>query len=132
MGTVTHEFIASLPAAQKWGAMGFGAVIGWFAYFINRYRKDVVIGDLATVIAAVGGAAILALFPAKTDLFGFYGIGLAVGFFAYFAMLLIFVGISKEFGLNWFLDGRRTKIPDTQEGPGPDPNRGMGGGTPVI
>jgi hypothetical protein len=33
--------------ALKAGAFAFGAVIGWNTYFINRYGKDVVIGDLA-------------------------------------------------------------------------------------
>jgi len=27
--------------------MGFGAIVGWTAHFINRYRKDILIGDLA-------------------------------------------------------------------------------------
>jgi hypothetical protein len=95
---------------QLLGAGGFGAIIGWYVYYINRYRKgDVQLGDLATVIGILGGGAILALFPAKSDLFGAYGIGLFVGFFAYFVVLLIMVRISPNFDVNWFLDGRRKK-----------------------
>jgi hypothetical protein len=95
---------------QLLGAGGFGAIIGWYVYYINRYRKgDVQLGDLATVIGVLGGGAVLALFPAKSDLFGAYGIGLFVGFFAYFLALLIMVGISPNFDVDWFLDGRRIR-----------------------
>ena len=76
-----------LATLQVWGAGGFGAVIGWYLYFINRYRKgDVQIGDITTVIGAIGGGAVTALFdPHKTgDLFSAYGLGLAIGFFTYF------------------------------------------------
>lgn len=93
---------------QLLGAGGFGALLGWFLYFTNRYRSgEVQLTDLVTVIGALGGAAILTLFPAKTDLFGAYGIGLFCGFFGYFATLLILVWISPSFDREWFLDGRR-------------------------
>jgi hypothetical protein len=100
---------------QLVGAGCFGVLLGWYVYFINRYRKgDVQLGDLATVIGVLGGAAVLALFPARTDLFGAYGIGLAIGFFGYFCVLIILVAISmstsKNFNFEWFLDGRR-KVP---------------------
>ncbi|MHB8066930.1 MAG: hypothetical protein ACYDIC_03405 [Desulfobaccales bacterium] len=97
---------------QLLGAGGFGAIIGWYVYYINRYRKgDVQLSDLVTVIGTVGGGAVLTLFPAKTDLFGAYGIGLTLGFFGYFIVLLILVAGSKNFEMDWFLDGRR-KLPD--------------------
>jgi len=103
----------SLQAAstlQLWGAGAFGGIIGWYVYYINRYRKgDVQLSDLVTLIGVLGGGAILALFPARTDLFGAYGIGLAVGFFLYFLVLIFLVGISKNFDVDWFLDGRRKK-----------------------
>src|SRR5438067_12407957 len=60
LAATTHLF------ALEIGSFSFGAVLGWNAYFINRYRKDVVIGDLAAVVSAIGGSAILALFKAKT------------------------------------------------------------------
>jgi hypothetical protein len=91
--------------ALEIGAFSFGAVLGWNAYFINRYRKDVVIGDLAAVVSAIGGSAILALFDAKTVLFAYYAIGLGVGFFGYFIVLIILVIISKKYGLDWLLSG---------------------------
>jgi hypothetical protein len=97
---------------QDWGAAAFGAVIGWYLYFINRYRKaDVQIGDLTTVIGAIGGGAVLAIFK-QPDLFGSYGAGLAAGFFGYFLVLIFLVGHSKTFTSDWFLDGRRPNPPE--------------------
>ncbi|WP_083587301.1 hypothetical protein [Agrococcus sp. Marseille-P2731] len=113
---------SSATGWQLGGAFAFGAVIGWFIYFLNRYRKEVVLGDLTTVVSAVGGAAVLVLFPAGTDLFGAYGIGLAAGFFGYLALLVVLVMLSDEFDLNYLIDGRRK---DPQSGSGlPDTGRG--------
>lgn len=113
---------------QKLGAGGFGAMIGWYVYYINRHRKtDVALSDLVSVIGVIGGGAVVALFPAQTDLFGAYGIGLASGFFAYFFILVVLVSSSKNFGADWFLDGRRKKlatdeyIPSTAEVAGQQP-----------
>ena len=106
---------------QLAGAFAFGAVVGWYLYYINRHRKeDVKLGDLVTVIGAVSGAAVLALFPAGTDLFAAYGVGLALGFFLYFVVLCLLVRKSANFDADWFLDGRR-KLPtkeQTTEGAG--------------
>ena len=100
---------------QLWGAAGFGAIIGWYVYYINRYRKgDVQVSDIVTLMGAIGGAAVTALFEAKTNLFGAYGIGLFAGFFGYFLVLIIMVGVSKNFDVDFFLDGRRKKVdPDS-------------------
>jgi hypothetical protein len=98
---------------QMLGAMGFGAVIGWYLYFINRYRKgDVQLGDLTTVIGAIGGAGVLSLFDKTSEAFGAYGIGLAIGFFGYLLFLLVLVTLSRTFTSDWFLDGRRPSPPD--------------------
>ncbi len=95
---------------QLLGAGGFGVVIGWYLYYVNRYRKaEVKLNDLVTLIGALGGGAVLALFPARTDLFGAYGIGLFLGFFGYFLILILLVISSKNFDFDWFLDGRRKK-----------------------
>jgi hypothetical protein len=102
----------SLPASmlQVLGAGSFGAVIGWYLYYINRYRKaEVKLGDLVTLLGTLGGGAVLALFPARTDLFGAYGIGLFIGFFGYFLTLILLVRISPNFDTDWFLDGRRKR-----------------------
>ncbi len=98
----------SASLIQLFGAGGFGAIIGWYVYYINRYRKgDVQLSDLVTLVGVLGGGSILALFPARTDLFGAYGIGLFLGFFGYFVILAIWVRISPNFDVDWFLDGRR-------------------------
>lgn len=93
---------------QLWGSGCFGAILGWYLYFINRYRTgEVGFGDLTTIIGIIGGVGVLALFPAGTDLFGSYGIGLAIGFFGYYFMLAGLVSMSKNFDVDFFLDGRR-------------------------
>jgi hypothetical protein len=102
--------IETTTSIQLWGAGGFGAIIGWYVYYINRYRtRDVQLSDLVTLIGILGGGAILALFPARSQLFGAYGIGLFIGFFGYFLILLLLVTVSRNFGVDWFLDGRRKK-----------------------
>lgn len=68
---------------QTVGAICFGLVVGWITYRTVRRSKTNGLSDIATVIGAVGGAAIMTLFPSGTGMFGAYCIGLAVGFFAY-------------------------------------------------
>jgi len=93
---------------QLIGAGCFGAILGWYLYYINRYRAGPVdFGDIITILGAVGGASVLALFPSGTDMFGAYGIGLAVGFFGYYLILLGMVTRSQNFDADYFLDGRR-------------------------
>lgn len=106
---------ATASTIQLLGAGGFGAIIGWYVYYINRYRKgDVQLSDIVTMIGILGGGTVLTLFPERSDLFGAYGIGLAAGFFSYFLILWGFVGTSRNFTVDWFLDGRR-KIPADDE-----------------
>jgi len=96
------------------GAAAFGALIGWYVYYINRYRKsDVQFSDLTTVIGILGGAVVLSLFPSETSLFGAYGIGLFVGFFGYFASLLLLIRSSDNFNADFLLDGRRRELVGT-------------------
>lgn len=95
---------------MPWGAFSFGVVVGWFTYFVNRHRsEDVSLADVATLIGALGGASVLALFPADTTLFGAYGIGLGAGFFVYFILLVIIIICQRNNGwtFEWFLDGRK-------------------------
>lgn len=109
----------SASIIQLLGAGGFGAIIGWYVYFINRYRRgDVQLSDLVTLVGVLGGGAVMAIFPQRTDLFGAYGIGLFVGFFAYFITLIILVAASANFTADWFLDGRRRRPDDNWYIPG--------------
>ncbi|MGE7384315.1 hypothetical protein ACQKM2_02260 [Streptomyces sp. NPDC004126] len=73
-----------------WGAGAFGAVIGWISYrTLRRAANAPRITDLITVIAALGGGAVINTQFAEPDLFACYGIGLFAGFFGYFAVGLL-------------------------------------------
>lgn len=65
------------------GAFCFGIVIGWVTYRTLRRSPTTGLSDIATVIGAVGGATVTALFSHETGDFGAYCIGLIIGFFAY-------------------------------------------------
>lgn len=74
------------------GAFCFGLVIGWVTYRTLRHREgNASISDIASVIAAVGGAAVVSLFR-EPVVFGLYAIGLAVGFFLYLIVALVLEG----------------------------------------
>ncbi|TAH39727.1 MAG: hypothetical protein EYC70_02760 [Planctomycetota bacterium] len=74
------------------GAGAFGAVIGWYTYYSMRRFKEYTVLDLATLVGALGGAGITALFgESKSLLFGCYAIGLALGFFGYVLVMLCVV-----------------------------------------
>lgn len=77
-------------------------MVGWISYrTLRRKEGAAALSDIATVIGAVGGAAVTALF--KSDiLFGLYSIGLAIGFFAYFIVSLKVSG--KKEASQWMGD----------------------------
>ena len=65
------------------GALCFGIIVGWVTYrTLRRTGETVAISNIASVIAAVGGGAVTAVFKTP-DIFAWYCIGLFVGFFAY-------------------------------------------------
>lgn len=75
------------------GAFLFGLVIGWVAYrTLRRSNETVAISDIATVIGAVGGAVVTGLFDSP-EIFGWYCIGLAAGFFIY---LILAVSLLRD------------------------------------
>jgi hypothetical protein len=81
------------------GALCFGLVIGWITYrTLRRKEGSTALSDISTVIAAVGGAAVTALFKSET-IFSMYSIGLAIGFFLYFIVSLFVSG--KESAGKW-------------------------------
>lgn len=111
------------------GAGSFGVIIGWFVYYINRHRTDAVrFHDIAGLIGAVGGGAVLALFPAGSEMFGAYGIGLFIGFFGYFLVLAVLVQRSSNFDRDYFIDGRRTEPLPSQKIPAGSGHGAMGTG----
>ncbi len=125
----------NVSTLQLFGAGGFGAIIGWYVYYINRYRKsEVQLNDLAALLGIIGGGAILTLFKTGTDLFGAYGVGLFIGFFGYFVTLIGLVKSSNgNFTPDWFLDGRRKQVAPGYYIPGdvmPTSNA-MGAGLPA-
>lgn len=68
------------------GSLCFGLVVGWITYRTLRKTKEAVsLSNIATVIGAVGGAAVTGLFGDK-QVFATYAIGLAVGFFLYLVL----------------------------------------------
>ena len=115
-----------MTTLPQWGAFAFGVVVGWFTYFVNRHRTDAIsLADVASIIGALGGGAILGLFPAKSALFGAYGVGLAIGFFGYFVLLVVMVLGQRSHGwtFEWFLDGRK---------PGPDAGQVVSADRPML
>ena len=116
MNALAADVAAEATGLQLVGAGAFGAVLGWFVYFVNRHRtEDVRLADVASLLGVVGGAAVLALFPAGTDLFAAYGIGLAAGFFGYFLILVVLVWRSDTFGVDWLLAGRAPRLRNDEE-----------------
>lgn len=74
------------------GALCFGLVIGWIVYRTLRRREGAaMLSDIASVIGAVGGAAVTTMFD-NDQLFGWYSIGLVVGFAGYFIVGLVLAG----------------------------------------
>ncbi len=73
-------FIAGL------GAVFFGLTIGWIAYRILRQQFGAPwISDLIALLGIIAGATSLALFRDGV-IFGWYAVGLFIGFFGYFAV----------------------------------------------
>ena len=65
------------------GSLCFGLVIGWITYrTLRRTDEAVALSNIATVIGAVGGAAVTGIFKNEM-VFATYCIGLAIGFFLY-------------------------------------------------
>ncbi|HEV8262305.1 MAG TPA: hypothetical protein VGQ19_16330 [Burkholderiales bacterium] len=65
------------------GAVCFGFVVGWVTYrTLRRQGETVALSNIASVIGAIGGAAVTGLFNTP-QLFGWYSIGLFLGFFLY-------------------------------------------------
>ncbi|MEU0401082.1 hypothetical protein ABZ318_12665 [Streptomyces sp. NPDC006197] len=104
-----------------WGAGAFGAVIGWIAYRTLRRAADgSKIADLVTVIAALGGGAVVNNQFAEPDLFAMYGIGLFAGFFGYFVVGLL---VDRSEAKAKAKAGLRAEVPAQAEAPDTAPVR---------
>jgi len=67
---------------EMFGAGCFGVVIGYVAWHVFRGGETSFdVKQLGAFVAALLGAAVLAVFPAGTTLFAAYSAGLALGFF---------------------------------------------------
>ncbi|HEX6173339.1 MAG TPA: hypothetical protein VF089_04940 [Candidatus Binatia bacterium] len=74
------------------GSACFGFVIGWITLrTLRRKEGAAALSDIATVIGAVGGAGVTALFKSES-LFAGYSMGLFIGFVAYLIVGLIIGG----------------------------------------
>ena len=83
-----------MDASLAYGSIGFGMVIGWVTYYTMRKNtKERTLADITVIISALVGPAVLAVFPSpandKTTMFGYYGIGLAIGFFLYYIVFVL-------------------------------------------
>jgi hypothetical protein len=84
-----------MDASVAWGSIGFGLVIGWITYYTMRKNTQPrTLADITVIISALVGPAVLAVFPApvegtKQTMFGYYGIGLALGFFLYYVLFVV-------------------------------------------
>jgi uncharacterized membrane protein YeaQ/YmgE (transglycosylase-associated protein family) len=86
-------------AVNTVGAFCFGLIIGWVTYrTLRRTGETVAVSNIASVVGAVGGAAVTGMF--KGNLFGWYCIGLAVGFFGY---LILAATLLRN--VSWLGDG---------------------------
>lgn len=84
------------------GAVVFGLIIGWIAYRVLRQRSGPAwLSEIVALLGIIVGAAALAFFRDNT-IFGWYAVGLAIGFFAYFVVGIILYG--KQEVLPWRLE----------------------------
>ena len=68
------------------GAVFFGLVIGWISYRTLRLTAGTnLLSAIAIIIATVGGAAVITLLKDEV-MFGWYAIGLVIGFLVSFAL----------------------------------------------
>lgn len=87
-----------------WGAFWFGVVIGYVTYRTLQHKKDSAISDIAAVIGAIGGSAIVSLIPGNTPQFDDYAFGLAIGFFSYLLISLLVAARMGAAGKNFLGD----------------------------
>lgn len=104
----------------SFGVLCFGAVLGYVTYrMLIRTTANAAISDLTTVVAAIGGGVVTALVEPGTPLFGWYGVGLALGFVIYGVGYYFLHGkdrFAKVMGIQ-----HERPTPGSGSGPGPGP-----------
>jgi len=65
------------------GPICFGIVVGWITYRTLRRTPKTGVSDLASVIAAIGGAGVTTALGPNHEPFYLYCVGLTIGFFGY-------------------------------------------------
>lgn len=74
------------------GALCFGVLVGWMAARILRQKAGAPwLQNLSALAGIIVGAAVLALFRDAVP-FGWYAVGLLLGFFAFIALGVILYG----------------------------------------
>jgi O-antigen/teichoic acid export membrane protein len=115
-----------------WGAFCFGIVIGWVCYrTLRRNQAASGLSDIATVIGAVGGAAITGIWKPGTGSFGGYCIGLLIGFFLYLIVSYFVEGPEGRKSVGTWLGTEPPKGRIVGGGSGAGPADG-GGGLPGV
>ncbi|MFF7602955.1 hypothetical protein [Streptomyces mirabilis] len=85
--------MGSSQTVMSVGACCFGITIGYITYRTLVRAERSAVSDLATVVTAVGGAAVTSLFdPQQGDTFGWYSIGLLVGLAVFFLLFFAMNG----------------------------------------
>jgi hypothetical protein len=72
------------------GATCFGVVIGYVTYRTLVRKSSAAISDIAAVGAAIGGGAVSQINHSSADSFGWYSIGLLIGFSIFLVLRLLF------------------------------------------
>ena len=78
------------------GAICFGIIVGWVTSRTLRRTTPSGLTDIATVTGSIGGAAITGIWQPSTNAFGYYCIGLFIGFFGYLILAMTMARKSGE------------------------------------
>lgn len=83
------------------GAFLIGLLVGWITYRILRLRAGIPgLSDFIAILGVVGGAAVI--LSLRSDVvFGWYAIGLVIGFAAYLVIGLVLIG--KQEVQPWYI-----------------------------
>ncbi len=74
------------------GVVFFGLIVGWISYRVMRLTAGTnMLSTIAIIVAVVGSAAAISLLRSDV-LFGWFAIGLVIGFLAYFGIGLWLYG----------------------------------------